>query len=133
MTRGKILFLCGQEGSAKSAQSLADELAAKKEQTQKELAETEKALADLKNQTVDAQKAAEEKLKALSLDQGALDKVCRPIHEPLLKAPALLPKARSAPIGLALLALWPKRATKRLAQQFAWGPTLALYYAIHDS
>lgn len=64
-----------QEGSAKSAQSLADELAAKKEQTQEALAETEKALADLKGQTADAQKAAEDKLKALSLDQNALDKV----------------------------------------------------------
>lgn len=64
-----------QEGSAKSAHSLADELAAKKEQTQKALAETEKALTDLKGQTAEAQKAAEEKLKALSLDQSALDKV----------------------------------------------------------
>lgn len=64
-----------QEGSAKNAQSLADELAAEKEQTQKALAEAEKALANLKNQTVDAQKAAEEKLKALSLDQNALDEV----------------------------------------------------------
>jgi hypothetical protein len=62
-------------GTAKSSQSLADQLAAKKQKTQYDLAEAEKALDALKAQTVAAQKEAEAKLKELSLDQSALNKV----------------------------------------------------------